>query len=248
MSIASTSGPSSNATSNGTNAPTWASLTPAAAACKSQSPPKPSVSSSLTVSIRGILGYGAIGRHCAHLAKGLGMEVYAYTRSERTTPESRKDDTYCVPGTGDPDGELPAKWFSGSSEEAVNDFLGQDLDILVISVPLNDSARGLIGPAQLQILAKKKTFVSNVARGPVVDTDALVDALQKGLIRGAALDVTDPEPLPKGHPLWKAPNVFITPHVAWQSTKYPGVLADLLMENLTRLANKKPLLNLDKKA
>jgi hypothetical protein len=74
----------------------------------------------------GILGYGAIGRQCARLGQALGMEVYAYTRSEKATPESRQDDSYCVPKTGDPDGLIPTKWFHGGSKEAVNEFLAQD--------------------------------------------------------------------------------------------------------------------------
>ncbi|KAI8312624.1 D-2-hydroxyacid dehydrogenase [Colletotrichum sp. SAR11_240] len=160
----------------------------------------------------GILGYGAIGRQCGKIAQAMGMEVYAFTRSEKATPESRKDDSYVVPGTGDPDGHVPSKWFHGASKEAVNNFLAQDLDLLVIGMPLTSETTGLIGKEQFEILSKKKTFVSNIARGPLIQTDALIEALETGKIRAAALDVTDPEPLPKDHPLWKAPNVFITPH------------------------------------
>ncbi|KAF4878607.1 D-2-hydroxyacid dehydrogenase [Colletotrichum siamense] len=160
----------------------------------------------------GILGYGAIGRQCGKIAQAMGMEVYAFTRSEKATPESRKDDSYVVPGTGDPDGLVPSKWFHGASKEAVNNFLAQDLDLLVIGMPLTSETTGLIGKEQFEILSKKKTFVSNIARGPLIQTDALIEALETGKIRAAALDVTDPEPLPKDHPLWKAPNVFITPH------------------------------------
>ncbi|KAF3799693.1 hypothetical protein GCG54_00000938 [Colletotrichum gloeosporioides] len=160
----------------------------------------------------GILGYGAIGRQCGKIAQAMGMEVYAFTRSEKATLESRKDDSYVVPGTGDPDGLVPSKWFHGASKEAVNNFLAQDLDLLVIGMPLTSETTGLIGKEQFEILSKKKTFVSNIARGPLIQTDALIEALETGKIRAAALDVTDPEPLPKDHPLWKAPNVFITPH------------------------------------
>lgn len=141
----------------------------------------------------------------------MGMEVYAYTRSEKATPELRKDDSYCVARTGDPDGLIPTKWFHGSSRENVDAFLGQDLDILVVSLPLTDATRGIISSKQFEIMSKKKTFLCNIARGGHVDQDALIQALEKGLIRGAALDVTDPEPLPSDHPLWKAPNLLITP-------------------------------------
>lgn len=181
------------------------------------------------------------------MATALGMEIYAYTRTERTTPEARKDTVYCVPGTGDPEGQLPKKWFSGASQDAVDDFLAQDLDVLVLCLPLSDATRGVIGAKQFEILAKnkspKKPFLINVARGPIVDTSALVNALESGLISGAALDVTDPQPLPKGHALWKAPNVQITPHVAWQSTNFPKIISDLLMDNLTRLSKGEPLIN-----
>ncbi|KAJ5081180.1 2-hydroxyacid dehydrogenase [Penicillium angulare] len=194
----------------------------------------------------GILGYGSIGRQCARIADALGMEVYAYTRSDRKTSESRKDNTYlqyCVPNTGDPEGRIPSKWFSGTSLENVNAFLAQDLDILVISLPLTKDTENIISHGQFEILRKKRTFVSNVARGKHINTDALVAALESGHIRGAALDVTDPEPLPKEHPLWKAPNVFITPHISWMAENVWGGSIQLLEANLERLNNNEPCIN-----
>ncbi|KAF5490383.1 D-2-hydroxyacid dehydrogenase [Colletotrichum fructicola] len=193
----------------------------------------------------GILGYGAIGRQCGKIAQAMGMEVYAFTRSEKATPESRKDDSYVVPGTGDPDGLVPSKWFHGASKEAVNNFLAQDLDLLVIGMPLTSETTGLIGKEQLEILSKKKTFVSNIARGPLIKTDALIEALETGKIRAAALDVTDPEPLPKDHPLWKAPNVFITPHVSWRTNGYWERVLGVLETNLGRMHEGKPLINVE---
>jgi phosphoglycerate dehydrogenase-like enzyme len=191
----------------------------------------------------GVLGYGAIGRQCARLAQALGMEVYAYTRSEKSTPESRKDDSYCVPGTGDPDGVIPARWFHGESREAVNEFLAQDLDILVLSLPLTESTEYILGREQFEILSKRKTFVSNIARGKHIDSDALLDALREGKIRGAALDVTDPEPLPDNHPLFTAPNVFITPHVSWQTPQLFARIQAVVEKNLENLSEGKPLIN-----
>ena len=195
---------------------------------------------------RGILGYGAIGRHCARIAQAMGMQVYAHTHSPRPDAASRKDTSgYRIPGTGDPDGTIPERWFSGD----VDNLLAQDLDILVVAVPLNASTRGLLGKKQFDILASgsRKTFVSNVARGPILDTAALTEALEKGLITGAAVDVTDPEPLPEGHPLWKAPNVFISPHISWQSTNVFPRVADILYSNLERLEKGEPLLNVVKR-
>jgi phosphoglycerate dehydrogenase-like enzyme len=170
------------------------------------------------------------------------MEVYAYTHSPKPTPESRVDTSgYRVPGTGDPEGTIPERWFSGS----VDEFLAQDLDVLVVAVPLREATRGLIGKSQFDILGRgtRKTFLSNIARGPIVDTHALVEALEKGTISGAALDVTDPEPLPRGHPLWTAPNVFISPHIAWQSTNVFTRVLDILFANLERLEKGEPMLN-----
>ncbi|KAJ9500553.1 hypothetical protein H2202_003769 [Exophiala xenobiotica] len=183
----------------------------------------------------GVLGYGAIGRQCANLARALGMDVIAYTARERPTSESRKDDSYCVPGTGDPDGLIPSRWFHGTTKEDLNNFLDQDLDILVICLPLTASNRNMISRQQFEILAKKKTFVSNVARGGHVNTDDLIEALEKGMIRGAAVDVTDPEPLPKDHPLWKAPNLLITPHISWISTNHWSRVLAIFEHNLAVL-------------
>ena len=191
----------------------------------------------------GILGYGAIGRQCAKLAQAFGMEVYAYTRSEKATPEARQDDSYCVPGTGDPDGVIPAKWFHGASKEAVNEFLAQDLDLLVLSLPLTEATKHILDREQFEILSKKKTFVSNIARGEHIDSEALLEALQKGKIRGAALDVTDPEPLPDGHPLFTAPNVFITPHVSFQTPQLFDRIRAVLEKNLESLSRGQPLIN-----
>ena len=188
------------------------------------------------------MGYGAIGRQVARLASALGMEVYAYTRSPRPTPESRRHAGYTVPDTGDPDGLIPARWFSGAARDAVDDFLAQDLDLLLLSLPLDESTRGLVGREQFEVLARggRRTFVSNISRGPVVDTRALIEALEGGLISGAALDVQDPEPLPADHPLWEAPNVFITPHISWQSVGFHARMVEKLWKNLERLDNGEP--------
>ncbi|KAK5991051.1 D-3-phosphoglycerate dehydrogenase [Cladobotryum mycophilum] len=198
----------------------------------------------------GILGYGAIGRQVARLAQALGMEIYAYTQSPRLTAESRRvpDNTYIVPNLGDSEGVIPTKWFHGAGVSAINEFLGQDLDILVLSLPSSPATDGIIGKEQFQIMSKTKTFVSNVARGTIVNTDALVEALNEGLIRGAALDVTDPEPLPKGHPLWTCPNVYISPHRSFNSSKLVSRLADIVFQNLDRLDKGEPLLNVIKRS
>jgi phosphoglycerate dehydrogenase-like enzyme len=91
-------------------------------------------------------------------------------------------------------------------------------DIVVLIVPLTDATRGLIGPPELALM-KRGALLVNAARGPVVDTDALVAALRQHHIR-AAVDVTDPEPLPAGHPLWSAPNCLITPHIGGSTPEF----------------------------
>lgn len=206
----------------------------------------------LTDFSRGILGYGAIGRQVARLACALGMRVHAYTLNARTTAESRRDDAYQPHGLGDPDGELPDRWFSGTTRADVQAFLGSGIDLLVVALPLTDLTRGLIGADELDILARGRpgVYLSNIARGAVVDTQALMAALNDGRIAGAALDVTDPEPLPVGHPLWSARNVTITPHISGTSTRYLDRVMDILSLNLARIRDGHgPLLNqLDKRA
>ena len=201
------------------------------------------ICASTDICIRGILGYGAIGRQCARVAKALGMDVVAYTLRERATPESRRDDGYREPGTGDPEGTIPSHWFYGSSKGDLNNFLSQDIDVLVVSLPLSNSTRKMISTEQFEILSKRKTFVSNIGRGELVDSDALVKALETGQIRGAAVDVTDPEPLTKGHPLWRAPNLLVTPHISWLSRGVLHRVFGLLKFNLAKIAEGKPVVN-----
>ncbi|KAI1085441.1 hypothetical protein F5B20DRAFT_518362 [Whalleya microplaca] len=191
----------------------------------------------------GILGYGSIGRQVARVAKALGMDIHAYTNRPRPTPESRRDDSYHIPGLGDPEGTLPSKWFSGTKPEELNEFLTSGLDLLLLAVPLTPQTNGLIGAPQFKLLAEKQTFVSNIGRGPVIKTDDLITALDEGWIRGAALDVTDPEPLPKEHPLWHKKNVIITPHVSGNSASYNTRLLAILDINLERLSKGEDFMN-----
>ncbi|OJJ46809.1 hypothetical protein ASPZODRAFT_65988 [Penicilliopsis zonata CBS 506.65] len=189
----------------------------------------------------GIMGYGCVGRQVAHVARAFGMNIHAYTLHERATAESRKSDAYTEAGLGDPEGVLPARWFSG--KEQLDEFLASDLDLLVITLPLTKETDKMLGPEQFALLSKKKTYVSNVGRGGVIDTDALVAALDQDLIRGAALDVTEPEPLPEDHRLWKFKNVIITPHCAGNSNHYYERVLKILAYNLQRRAEGKPVVN-----
>ena len=127
----------------------------------------------------------------------------------------------------------------GSTDEVVGyDDLPDALpgtDVLVLACPLTETTEGLIGEAELDALPTDAVVV-NVARGGVIDTPALVDALRSNALHGAALDVTDPEPLPSDHDLWGFENAFLTPHVAGHTPRYWERRADVLVENLERIA------------
>lgn len=116
-----------------------------------------------------------------------------------------------------------------------------DADIVFLITPLTPQTRHLIGETELSLLPDD-ALVVNVARGPVVDTDALVAQTASGRIR-AALDVTDPEPLPADHPLWSTPGVFISPHVGGQSTAFYPRMERLVRQQLQRFAAGEPLAN-----
>ncbi|KAJ5566557.1 D-isomer specific 2-hydroxyacid dehydrogenase NAD-binding [Penicillium sp. DV-2018c] len=197
----------------------------------------------------GILGYGSIGRQIARVSQALGMTVHAYTASPRPTPESRRDTGYIVPGTGDPDGSIPASWHHGSDRESVRKFLALGLDHLVISLPLTSQTTGLLGAEEFAILSKNcqhhavKPYLTNISRGKVIDQQALIDALNSGILSGAALDVTDPEPLPEDHALWDTPKVQISPHISSLGMEYFPRSMDILGVNMGRMARGESLVN-----
>lgn len=115
-------------------------------------------------------------------------------------------------------------------------------DWLVVACPLTATTRGLLDQSAFETLPPA-AWVVNVARGPVIDTDALVTALRWNRIEGATLDVTDPEPLPPEHPLWTFDNVRITPHNAGHTPAYFDRLADILARNVERLGTDDQLEN-----
>jgi len=114
-------------------------------------------------------------------------------------------------------------------------------EVVVLAVPLSEATRGMVDAAFLAAMADGALLV-NVARGPVVVTDALVEELAGGRLR-AALDVTDPEPLPPGHPLWTTPNTLISPHVGGDTTAFPPRARALLRDQLTRFGTGQELRN-----
>lgn len=214
----------------------------------------------------GILGYGSIGRQVARVATALGMTVSAFTFSPRDTPESRRDNGYVIPGTGDADGSLPASWYSGHTKADLHAFLAQGLDHLVLTVPLTPQTANMIGDPELALLssslqtaatppptatsaaAAKAPFLTNVCRGEVLDQDALLRALQSGVLAGAAIDVAVPEPLPAEHPLWRAPNLQIAPHISFLSTGYVPRTFDILKVNVARFRRGEEPINLLQRA
>ena len=114
-------------------------------------------------------------------------------------------------------------------------------DVVVVVVPLTEQTRGMVDAAFLARMADGALFV-NASRGPVADTDAVLAALQSGRLR-AALDVTDPEPLPADHPLWDAPNLLLTPHVGGAVAGFPARAYALVSRQLQRWVTGEPLDN-----
>ena len=162
----------------------------------------------------GIVGFGSIGQRIARNLSGFDVEVIGFSNSGR-------------------DGSMTMDHF---------DTYLPTLDVVILILPLNDSSRGLFGAKRLALL-KDGALLVNVARGPIVDTDALVSQLNSGRI-SAALDVTDPEPLPEGHPLWSAKNVFIAPHVGGNTSAFEPRARKLVEEQLQRISSGQKLANI----
>jgi phosphoglycerate dehydrogenase-like enzyme len=160
-----------------------------------------------------IAGLGGIGTEVARRAHALGMTVIATRNSGTDGPDY-------VAEVGLPDKLRP---FAGRA------------DVIVNTLPLTDGTRGLFDRAFFDA-AKRGALFINVGRGGTVVTDDLLAALKDGRIGGAGLDVTDPEPLPPDHPLWRAPNVLITPHVSASVEGDEGPRWILARENLRRYA------------
>jgi phosphoglycerate dehydrogenase-like enzyme len=184
----------------------------------------------------GIIGYGSIGRELARMAVGaLAMTVLACKRD----PSQRADTGYALPGTGDPDGRLPAAWFS---PDRLAEMLGRS-DAVVMAAPLTRETERMIDARALAAMKPSAYFV-NVGRGASVDEAALADALRARRIAGAAVDVFAQEPPPSGHPLYALDNVIVSPHVSGFLPSYDDKCTDLFAENLRRFLAGAPLLNL----
>lgn len=171
----------------------------------------------------GIVGLGAIGRDTARRARAFNMRIVA---SRRTV----------AAGATDPDCDLLLPY------SELQRLLGES-DYVVIAVPLTTETKHLIGASEFAAM-KPTASIVNVARGEVIDQEAMMAALRSGQIAGAALDVTDPEPLPADHPLWDFENVIITPHSSGAVENYGHKAAALFADNLRRYLANEPLKNL----
>lgn len=162
-----------------------------------------------------LIGHGSIGQEIERMLAPFRVELTRVARTARTEPRVHAID------------ELDA--------------LLPDAEIVILILPLTPESKHLIGAAQFALMSQGALLV-NAARGPIVDTDALVASLQAGHIR-AALDVTDPEPLPEGHPLWSCPNLLLTPHIAGSTPQFAVNSIRTALDELKRFIAGEPLHN-----
>ena len=171
----------------------------------------------------GILGMGHTGVALAARARAFEMRVLGYRRRDLPPP----------PGV--------ERVWSADKGETIDEIL-KEADVLALVLNLSDATHRLIGARDIALM-KPSAIIVNLARGGVVDTDALVAALEEGRLAGAGLDVTDPEPLPPGHRLWDTPNVLITPHFTAALPDKIDRSLDVIAENFRRWRAGEPMLN-----
>ncbi len=170
-----------------------------------------------------VIGLGAIGRRIAQLGRAFGMRALATRRS-------------VAPGAADPDVDVIA------SMDGL-DALLPDADYIVIATPSTTETRGMISAARIARM-KPSAMLINIARGDVIDEPALIAALTNGRLGAAALDVTAREPLPAGDPLWTTPNLFLSPHLSGLTPRYSERLTNILLDNIARYRDERPMRNL----
>jgi phosphoglycerate dehydrogenase-like enzyme len=176
----------------------------------------------------GIIGYGDIGHAVAARVKAMGMNVLTVKRHvfDTETTDPLVDQMY-------------------SSNRRIE--MLPRCDYVVVAAPLNDETRGLIGEAEFAAM-KSTAVVINVGRGPVIDEAAMINALSKQTIMGAALDVFDQEPLPQAHPFYTLENVLLSPHCADHTPDWLDNAMRFFLAQFERFCSSKPLLNVvDKK-
>jgi len=194
----------------------------------------------LGASLRGrtitIVGYGSIGREIARLARAFGMRILAV----KADPTVKADRGYTPTGLGDPDGSIPER-IAGTTK--LRELLAES-DLAVLTLPYTPATDRIVDATAIAALPSRAVLI-NVARGRVLDEGALADALRRSAIRGAVLDVATVEPLAAGSPLWRVPNLVLTPHVsAINDPKgWWALVAGLMRENIERYATRRELLN-----
>jgi phosphoglycerate dehydrogenase-like enzyme len=182
----------------------------------------------------GIVGYGSIGRQVARLLAPFGAQVLA-TKRDAMHPE---DHGYTPEDQGDPQGDFVRRLYP---PQALKSMI-KACDFVVVTIPLTEETRGMINAEAFNAF-KSTAFLVDVSRGGVVDYEALIEALKEKKLAGAALDVFPEEPLPTESPLWKMPNVLITPHIAGNTSFYDERAVELFAENLDRYLSGLPLYN-----
>jgi D-3-phosphoglycerate dehydrogenase len=168
----------------------------------------------------GIIGFGGVGRRLARLMSVFRTRILATDMFPLDKPDY-----------------VESLW----PADRLDELLLQS-DIVVLALPLNEMTRGILAADALARMQRGSLLV-NVARGPLVVTGDLIEALRGGTLAGAVMDVTDPEPLPPDNPLWDMPNVLITPHVGGQSATRQDDITRLFCENLKRWKQGEPLIN-----
>ena len=198
----------------------------------------------------GIVGYGAIGRNIARLLTGFNVDVITLNSTQKKTREERRQkEEFTVPGTGDIPGDIPKEWYSSNHPEDKTRFFAES-DVVVVTAPYTPATKHLVDAAALKAM-KQHAVIVNIARGELIDQDALVAALKNKKIGGAMLDVVTPEPYPKDGPLLTdlpdegdRERLIMTPHISGHTEKYHGRVLEILVENLARLESGETLLNL----
>ena len=187
---------------------------------------QPFIGATLSGRTLGIVGYGGIGSAAAARARPFGMKIAALRRRrELFRGDTLVDESY--------------------DSSRLNDLLAAS-DYVLVATPLTEETRSMIAAEQIDAM-KPSAVILNVGRGPVIDEAALIRALESGRIRGAALDVFETEPLPPGHPLWRLPNVLLSPHTANRVEGFLDPAFECFLENLNRYINGRPLLNIVEK-
>lgn len=183
----------------------------------------------------GLVGYGSIAREAARMLQPFGCKILA-AKKDAMRPE---DNGYSIEGHGDPQGNYFHRLYP---IEALNTML-KECDFVVVTLPLTRETHKIFGEEEFHAM-KPGAFLVHISRGAVVDEAALTAALQERRIGGAVVDVFNQEPLPPDSPLWKLPNLIVTPHISGFSPNYKERAGVLFVENMRRYLNGEPLLNL----